>query len=392
MRIGSLFTGYGGLDMAVQAFAVGQLEWVSEIDPAACRILEAHHPGVPNLGDVTKVDWATVPPVDVLTGGYPCQPFSHAGHRKGSDDERHLWPYVRDALAALRPMVAVFENVDGHRSLGLADVLGDIADLGMSARWGVVRAADAGAPHARKRVFIVVTQPDQSGSQGADAGVDVAAGWVAAGGHAAASDHGAAADAEGGRRGTGTGSAAGQTGRSESGTSNDSWSPATDADGAGSETRINPRPHSERVRVESVGSAAPATHTDGDGHGSELHPRAVGVESGTESQPRERQRARTQPVSGMSFGKYEPAIRRWERILNRPAPSPTIPGNNDRPRLSPVFVEWMMGLPEGHVTGHGLSNAQALKMLGNGVVPQQALLALTLLMDRPPLTNLGGPI
>ena len=60
MRIGSLFTGYGGLDMAVQAFTGGQLEWVSEIDPAACRILEAHHPGVPNLGDVTKVDWKEV--------------------------------------------------------------------------------------------------------------------------------------------------------------------------------------------------------------------------------------------------------------------------------------------------------------------------------------------
>jgi len=397
MRIGSLFTGYGGLDMAVAAFTGGQLEWVSEIDPAACRILEAHHPGVPNLGDVTKVDWATVPPVDVLTGGYPCQPFSHAGHRKGQDDERHLWPHVRDALAALRPMVAVFENVDGHRSLGLADVLGDIADLGMSARWGVVRAADAGAPHARKRVFIVVTQPDQSGSQGADAGVDVAAGWVAAGGHAAASDHGAAADAEGGRRGTGTGSAAGQTGRSESGTSNDSWSPATDADGAGSETRINPRPHSERVRVESVGSAAPGTG-DVENDPDAARPRRVrttqpqddGADSG---RGRGHDFADMGEGSGpVSWGQYEPAIRRWERVLNRPAPSPTIPGSNGRPRLSPAFVEWMMGLPEGQVTGHGLSNAQALKMLGNGVVPQQALLALTLLMDRPPLTNLGGPI
>jgi DNA (cytosine-5)-methyltransferase 1 len=79
------------------------------------------------------------------------------------------------------------------------------------------------------------------------------------------------------------------------------------------------------------------------------------------------------------WGKYAAAISRWERTLSRPAPAPTIPGNNGRPRLSPVFVEWMMGLPEGHVTGHGLSNAQALKMLGNGVVPQQAALALHLL-------------
>lgn len=76
---------------------------------------------------------------------------------------------------------------------------------------------------------------------------------------------------------------------------------------------------------------------------------------------------------------YAPAIARWER-LTRPAPAPTIPGTNGRPRLSPRFVEWMMGLPEGHVTGHGLRPAQALKMLGNGVVPAQAALALRLLL------------
>lgn len=83
MRIGSLFSGYGGLDMAVMDTLGGSLAWYSEIEPAACTILAAHYPGVPNLGDITTVDWATVPPVDVLTGGYPCQPFSHAGQRKG---------------------------------------------------------------------------------------------------------------------------------------------------------------------------------------------------------------------------------------------------------------------------------------------------------------------
>ena len=82
-RVGSLFTGYGGLDLAVG----GELAWYSEIEPAACQVLEHHFPGVPNLGDITKIDWTQVEPVDVITGGYPCQPFSTAGNRKGKKDK-----------------------------------------------------------------------------------------------------------------------------------------------------------------------------------------------------------------------------------------------------------------------------------------------------------------
>ena len=82
----------------------------------------------------------------------------------------------------------------------------------------------------------------------------------------------------------------------------------------------------------------------------------------------------------IAWGKYEPAIRRWEN-LTREVPEPTVPHKEKR-RLNPAFVEWMMGLPEGHVTGHGLSAAKELKMLGNGVVPQQARSAVTQLMER----------
>lgn len=343
-RIGSLFSGYGGLDMAVQAVYGGEVAWYSEIDKHACTVLAAHHPGVPNLGDITAVDWADVPPIDILTGGYPCQPFSHAGMRKGTNDERHLWPYVRDAIAALRPVVTVLENVDGHRSLGLDAVLGDLADMVMSARWGVVRAADAGAPHGRKRVFIIVTQPDQQGSQGADARLDVAARRSDAGGHPAASIDGAAADTTDFRH--------------------------------------------QRPRVAWYGwprledsSGRPAANANRGGHGGGQDSRAVaGVEGLHEGSPRERERPRPEPVSGsdVDWGKYAPAIHRWER-LTRPAPDPTIPGTNGRPRLSPYFVEWLMGLPEGHVTGHDLKPAACLKMLGNGVCPQQAELALRML-------------
>lgn len=88
-------------------------------------------------------------------------------------------------------------------------------------------------------------------------------------------------------------------------------------------------------------------------------------------------------AAGGDFGPYTQAIRRWEPVIGRPAPSPTTPGKNDRPRLNPIFVEWMMGLPEGWVTDTGIPRNAQLKALGNGIVPQQMALALRLLMDMP---------
>ena len=272
--VGSLFTGYGGLDMAIG----GDLAWYSEIEPAACTVLKSHHVGVPNLGDVKKIDWSAVPRVDVLTGGYPCQPFSHAGLRKGENDERHLWPYIREGISALRPGLVLLENVRGHVTLGLREVLGEIAELGYDCRWGVVRASDAGAPHQRARVFIAAY------------------------------------------------------------------------------------PHSG-------------------GHGEQQDTRRVDrVEGDTEGEASERERSRGIAHAGShtDWGKYTDAIARWENVTSRRAPFPTVHANG-KDRLNPVFVEWMMGLPEGWVTGHGLSATKELKMLGNGVVPQQARLAITLL-------------
>lgn len=154
MRIGSLFSGYGGLDIAVQAVVGGDIAWYSEIEPASCRVLESRHPEIRNLGDITKVDWSEIEPVDVLTGGYPCQPFSHAGTRKGQNDVRHLYPYVSAAIDALRPGLVVLENVRGHLTLGFGDVIADLSRMGYDSRWGLVRASDAGAPHGRARIFI----------------------------------------------------------------------------------------------------------------------------------------------------------------------------------------------------------------------------------------------
>ena len=157
LRIGSLCTGYGGLDMAVEHVLGGTLSWYSEIEKHPSTLLSERFPGVPNLGDLTTIDWKEVEPVDVLTGGYPCQPFSVAGKQQGENDPRHLWPYIREAVRVLRPKLAFFENVSNHRKLGFTTVLRDCAEDGFDVRWTTVRASDVGAPHQRERLFFVVT-------------------------------------------------------------------------------------------------------------------------------------------------------------------------------------------------------------------------------------------
>ena len=93
--------------------------------------------------------------VDLVTGGYPCQPFSAAGKRLGSEDPRHLWPYISEAIGVIRPGRVFFENVDGHISLGLNEVVSDLEAHGYRTTWGVFSAREVGAPHQRKRVYIL---------------------------------------------------------------------------------------------------------------------------------------------------------------------------------------------------------------------------------------------
>ena len=179
VRIGSLFSGAGGLDMAVEAVFGGEVIWHSEIDKAASKVLAYRFPA-PNLGSITEIDWATVEPVDVLCGGFPCQDVSAAGKRAGIKDGTRsgLWAIFADAIDALRPRYVVVENVRGllsataHRAVesddavvgdgsdrpvlrALGAVLGDLSDLGYDAKWATVAAASVGAPHRRERVFIV---------------------------------------------------------------------------------------------------------------------------------------------------------------------------------------------------------------------------------------------
>ena len=303
LKIGSLFSGYGGLDRAVEQVTGATPAWFVEYDAAPSKILAHHWPDVPNHGDVTAVDWATMPPVDILTGGYPCQPFSAAGQRKGTNDERHLWPYVREAIRVLRPRLAILENVAGHRSLGFDRVLGDMAEDGLHVRWTSLRASDVGAPHHRERLFILAAPADPEGTR---------------------------------------------------------------------------RDHGETAHIGT-------THREVDAPRDDSHAAADSEDDGlARTGPARHRRPRPADSSGgdIDWGPYTEAVQRWER-LTRPAPAPTEPNTKGNPRLNAAFAEWMMGLPEGHVTQvPGISRADQLKAIGNGVCPQQAAVALTTLLEK----------
>ena len=305
IRIGSLCSGYRGLDMAIEEVFGGTTAWVSDIDAGANKILAHHWPTTPNIGDLTTAKWDDVEPVDILCGGYPCQPFSIAGTRKGTADERHLWPFIANALRVLRPRIAIFENVANHLRLGFDTVLTDLADIGFDAEWVVVRADRAvGAPHQRRRLFFLA----------------------------------AAQDADGTARG---------------------------------ERRIPaPRQAEGRGAWADVGGRGGVAAAD---------PEGVGRGEGR-PEPARQQGGLGAPGGGASdWDRFAPAIARWEAVTGRRAPWAT----DDRGRLSTPFVEWMMGLPAGHVTAvPKLTRNEQLKALGNGVVPQQAAAALRLLADR----------
>ena len=98
--------------------------------------------------------------VDILIAGYPCQPFSSAGKRAGKEDPRHLWPWIADGIRLLQPTMCFFENVEGHISLGLSTVISDLEELGYKVSWGIFSASEVGAPHQRKRVFILAHRND----------------------------------------------------------------------------------------------------------------------------------------------------------------------------------------------------------------------------------------
>lgn len=300
IKLGEICAGYGGLGLGLGLLADVDTRWVADVDAGPSRILARHWPDAPNLGDITRIDWATIEPVDVIAGGTPCQDLSNAGHRAGMrpGTRSGIWESMAHAIKEIAPNVVVWENVSGARSaaaysrlepgpgrLGggadrpvlraLGRVVGDLAGLGYDAAWASLRASDVGAPHRRERVFVLAWRPDAA----------------------------------------------------------------------------------DTLRI--------------------LRDRPRGAR-GRRHEPTDSRRT----PDRSPWLEYAPAIHRWEEVTGREAPLPTETGQRGGDVLSPRFVEWMMGLPAGHVTDTpGLSRSQALKALGNGVVPQQAAHAVSHLAE-----------
>lgn len=154
--VGSLFSGIGGIDLAAH-WAGFETAWFVEREPFCQQILHKHWPGVPVHSDV--FDCHDLPHVDVIVGGFPCQPFSVAGNRKGADDERYLLPEMLRIISEVKPYAVLFENVPGFPSLNdgaeFKYLLRTLAEMGLNAEWGHLRASDCGAPHQRERWFCV---------------------------------------------------------------------------------------------------------------------------------------------------------------------------------------------------------------------------------------------
>ena len=158
----SLCTGYGGIERGLELAGIKHRVVAHvEIEAFAVANLVAKMEQGRMVPAPIWTDLKTLPVdcfrdrVDIITGGYPCQPFSAAGKRAGKDDPRHLWPWIRQHVDTIRPSRCFFENVEGHISLGLREVIEDLEGLGYATTWGIFSAAEVGAPHQRKRVYIL---------------------------------------------------------------------------------------------------------------------------------------------------------------------------------------------------------------------------------------------
>lgn len=404
--IGSLFSGYGGLDLGVQ-MALGScgLAWVSDIEPGPKAILKHHHPDVENLGDVTQVDWAHVEPVDVIAGGSPCQDLSVAGVRAGMKPGTRsgLWESMFNAVRTIRPHMVVWENVlgalsanafslmeqrEGRLGVGagrpvlraLGRVLGDLASIGYDAQWASLRASDVGACHRRARVFVV-------GFPHGDRW------WLDRALNAA--------------RPTSP-TTVGRVERKMFAT------PAANLGSRGSRHPDKQKAGNHAIGLDDQCEHLLPTPTTQDADApcaSQLRRNSVPLNTllpyllptptashmdGRKSERFNKARESFYDlVEYEKFGEFKDAIRVQEQAFGLSAPAPTVIGNTGRALLNPAFVEWMMGLPPGHVTSSeiGISRQLQLKALGNGVVPQQAATAIRFMAENQQLfeyENLDG--
>ena len=150
----SLFSGIGGLDLAFE-WAGGQVAAMCEIQPYCQKILKKHWPNIPLFEDITKLRGEDIGAVDIIYGGFPCQPFSVAGNRKGQNDNRYLWPEFSRLVGELKPRWIIAENVSGILSIAADDVCRDLERQGYEVGIWDFEAAAVGAKHRRERIFFV---------------------------------------------------------------------------------------------------------------------------------------------------------------------------------------------------------------------------------------------
>lgn len=329
----SLFTGYGGLDMAVTSLTGAELVAVSDIDKGPCTVLAHYHPDVPNLGDIRVIEWESVdvPDFDVLTGGYPCQPFSAAGQRKGTADPRHLWPYVLKAIKTRRPRHAYLENVRGHLSLGFDVVLTDLASAGYDVYWSIMAASSVGAAHRRERLYIYATPS----LEGVPYVPELPKKLPVAG--------------------------------------------RLTSDGLVALTRVD-----EHLQTSIALLPTPLTRDRKGGAN-----RQGGLSLGDIASLLPTQMASEHVPEWQSFrvdewGVYAEAIARWTLLTGNLPPAPVQLNRNGNPQVTAAFPAWLMGLPNGYLTNPnlGLTRTEIIKLAGNGVVPQAALVAYSLIEER----------
>lgn len=385
--VGSLCTGYAGLELALDEILPNVHKWHADNSNGASKILAHHYPEIPNLGDIREVDWSSVEPVDVLAAGFPCQPVSHAGTRAGITDERWLFDDILDALRDMvtLPRLLVFENVIGllsaNRGDAMARIVSGLAALGFMGRYRVLRASDVGAPHRRGRVFIVAFPANERRQ------------WTGS------TWDGRTGSPDRSRRGTLLPTPTTQDGANNAGPAQ--YERRSLPLNAAVTLLPTPNPfHAGNTETpdEWRNRRLDVYKRTGTRHGPALSVVALSVLEGDPLDPAHYMPDEDDEIpvdqlvatpqttqAGLGeWGVYGDAIARWE-YLTRPAPDASELTDDGAQRLSPAFVEWMMGLPEGWVSDiPGLSRTQQLKALGNGVVPPQASAAIRSLLRDPP--------
>ena len=157
MRVGSLFSGIGGMDLGLERAGM-RVAWQVEKDEWCRRVLAYHWPNVRQYGDIHDLDFRDLEGVDLVAGGFPCQPFSVAGRRAGTRDDRYLWPRMLEVIRHVRPAWVLGENVAGIVNLALDRVLSDLEAQGYACRTFNIPACAIDAPHERKRIWIVANR------------------------------------------------------------------------------------------------------------------------------------------------------------------------------------------------------------------------------------------